>query len=286
MTQPLTFAELLTDATAILREAGIDGARHDGRLLLLAAAKMRSTDLILAEDDQVSPELQARYLSYVARRAAREPVSLILGEVDFLGHHFRTDERALAPRQDSEVLVSRALEWARDRDAGMLVDLGTGSGCLILSFLAEKPGWRGVALDKSGEALSLARENTKALGVSDRVTFIEGGWEAASDALKTADLVISNPPYIRSDVMRTLDPEVLQHDPHLALDGGPDGLVAYRDIVNLLEQTIRRGTKLLFEIGFDQSDALQALLSQKNFTGFAVHKDFSGHNRVVEADYP
>ena len=281
MSTPPTHRELLKAGISRLKAAGIDGGREDARFLLFEAAGISSGEFIMCEHDPVDAGTVSAFEAMIERRLNREPVSLIIGHTDFMGQSFLTDVRALAPRGDSERLVEMALELTADRSEGRIVDLGTGSGCLILSFLSERPGWTGTGLDLSPDALSLTRENAERLRLGDRLTLIEGSWAAAEEALSDADLVLSNPPYIVSDVIDTLDPEVREHDPMLALDGGEDGLTAYRDIIALCETALSPGTPLLFEIGYDQAESVSALLSGHSFAELEVGKDFSGHNRVV-----
>lgn len=280
---PKTYSAWLGWAVSELGRAGVDGPRLDAKLLLLKAAGIDSAELIMKSDAILPADIAGDFQAVISRRMAGEPVSLILGEVEFMGLTFRTDARALAPRQDSERLVELALERSEGQGEGRVVDLGTGSGCLILSFLHYREGWRGTALDKSVEALSLAKENAEALSLSSRLDFIQGSWPAAENALRKADLVISNPPYIPTTDIEGLAPEVRNYDPALALDGGADGFVAYRAIIALLEETIRPGVRVLMEIGFDQAEGLGLLFKRHGFADFEVHKDFSGHNRVVEA---
>lgn len=280
----LTYQQLFDLARTKLLAAGIEEARLDARQLLLHAFGFTGSDFILKSDELVPEASVSAYQVMIDRRAAREPVSLILGEVEFMGLTFSTDKRALAPRQDSERLVELALERTERQETGQIVDLGTGSGCLILSFLHYRVGWTGIGLDISEEALSLAAENASRLGMSDdRVSWHLGSWESLEDQLKMSDLVISNPPYIQDADIPNLAPEVRKHDPRLALAGGEDGLNAYRSILTLLAACLKPGARFAFEIGFDQADALKYLTSRHGFAEFAVHKDFSGHDRVVEA---
>lgn len=277
-----TYGQLLAFGIDALKSASIEDARIEARHLFFHAAGFEAADLILKSEDIAPEDIISRFEAMIARRKNREPASLILGEVEFMGLTFRTDERALAPRVDSERLVECALSVSDGVSGGKIVDLGTGSGCLLLTFLQMRKDWSGVALDKSEDALSLARENAENLGLAARVNWIMGDWGAAEAALCEADLVISNPPYIPAAVVDTLSPEVRNHDPRLALDGGEDGLDAYRDILALLKRTLKPGARFIFEIGYDQGEALKTLFSEHGFAEFAVHKDFSGHNRVVE----
>ena len=245
-----TYRELLKSGISRLEAAGIDGAREDARFLLFEAARISPGEFIMFEHDGVEAGKVSAFEAMIERRLTREPVSLIIGHTDFMGLSFLTDERALAPRGDSERLVEMALELTADRSEGRIVDLGVGSGCLILSFLSERPGWTGTGLDLSPDPLSLTTENAERLGLSARLSL--------------------------------LDPEVRDHDPMLALDGGEDGLNAYRDIITVCEKALSSGTPLLFEIGYDQAEAVSGLLSGHSFAELEVGKDFSGHNRVVK----
>lgn len=281
MSTGLTYRGLLLRAASQLDAAGIEGAREDAKFLLFEAAGISSSDFIMREQDVVDDTLAALFDKMIERRKNREPVSLIIGHVDFMGLSFLTDERALAPRSDSERLVEAALSLTESVEQGVVVDLGTGTGCLLQSFLHYRPRWRGTAVDLSPDALSLARENAVRVGVQNRVAFIEGSWEAGREAISQADIVMSNPPYIVSDVMKTLDPEVLNHDPHLALDGGEDGLDAYRAITSLCDDSLKAGAWLAFEIGYDQGKAVEKLMDGHGFAELTILKDFSGHDRVV-----
>tara|TARA_X000000950_G_scaffold55673_1_gene66874 strand:- start:32179 stop:33039 length:861 start_codon:yes stop_codon:yes gene_type:complete len=277
----LTYRGLLQRGASQLDEAGIDGAREDAKFLLFEAAGISSSDFIMREQDVVDDTLAALFDKMIERRKNREPVSLIIGHVDFMGLSFLTDERALAPRSDSERLVEAAMSLTEGVEQGSGVDLGTGTGCLLQSFLHYRPRWTGTAVDLSPDALSLARENAVRVGVQERVTLLKGSWEVGREAISQADVVMSNPPYIVSDVMKTLDPEVLNHDPHLALDGGEDGLDAYRAITSLCDDSLKVGAWLAFEIGYDQGMAVEKLLGGHGFAELTILKDFSGHDRVV-----
>ena len=279
----MTYRELLVEGCRALAKAEIVDGAGDAKALLLAAAQFDASDFILNEDSKTPQDVIARFDGFIKRRIERQPVSLILGSVDFFGLTFQTDKRALAPRFDSETLVAAALEVSESADRGKIVDLGVGSGCLILSFLANRPNWTGTALDKSSDALSLAKENADRLGLTGQITFLDGEWPVAATEISHADIVISNPPYIKTAVLSSLEPEVTDHDPLIALDGGADGLDAYRSIIDLVSNVGRPGLNLLFEIGFDQGEDLKALFLENNFKGFTVLNDFSGHNRVVHA---
>lgn len=279
----MTFDELVRAATRTLAQAEIANARGEARSLIMFAADRAENDFILISEDPVAEDVQATFDALIDRRLAREPLSSILGRIGFMGRNFISDARALTPRMDSERLVEAALEVANGTQTGRLVDLGAGSGCLMLSFLHHAPGWVATGLDLSSDALSLARENAEALLLTSRVRWLEGSWDVACAAIAEADIVISNPPYIESEVMRSLEPEVLNYDPELALDGGEDGLDAYRAIIELCGKVMRSGSVILFEIGYDQGNTVPQLLSGHDFASITVLKDYSGHDRVVKA---
>lgn len=214
----------------------------------------------------------------LARRLAREPLQHILGHTWFYGLEILTDRRALIPRPDSECVVEAALERLPEGRALNLADLGTGTGCLLAALLSQRPMARGVAIEASPEAASLARENFSALGLAARAELFEGSW-ADWAGWGSVDLVISNPPYIASEVIAGLDPEVRDHDPHAALDGGPDGLAAYRQIIALAAAGLKSGAWLVLESGFDQRAAITGLLASHGFAEIAAGRDLGGNDR-------
>lgn len=279
----MTHEEALRAASRALADAGIPDARGEARWLLMGACDLDYSAFISVADLPISDAEKLAFDHFIQRRLSREPVSSILGHTDFMGLSFRTDKRALAPRVDSERLVEASLAATNGREAGRVVELGVGSGCLILSFLHNRPGWTGFGLDLSPDALALAQENSEALSLAGRVSWLEGSWRAAADEIASADIVISNPPYIPSEVVRGLDPEVRDHDPILALDGGKDGLDAYKEIVVLCGKWMQTGALIFLEIGFDQGITVPELLSGQDFAEITVLKDCSGHNRVVKA---
>jgi len=265
-------AELGADATPAL----------DARLLVAGALGIAPDRLVLTEDRALS-EAEIRAIdAAIERRIAGEPVARILGEKEFWGLTFQLAEATLVPRPDTETLVEATLAWI-DRTHGRdkplrIVDIGTGSGAILIALLSELPHATGLGVDLSEQAARAARANAERLGVADRSLFIRGSWGESS---APADVIVSNPPYIRSGVIQTLDREVRDHDPMMALDGGDDGLDAYRAIAADLDRLMRSDGAAFFEIGFDQGQALLALAAQAGFEA-AVHADLAGHDRVVE----
>jgi release factor glutamine methyltransferase len=275
-----TYQELLRDGADRLREAGIEEAGHEVRLMLMAASSLSRTGLISAEPDAVPDEVAVRFDEMLRKRQTRQPLQHILGSTEFYGLEFICDGRALIPRPDSEVVVEAALRRIPEGEAMIVADLGTGTGCLLAATLANRPRVRGVGVEASPQAASLARENLTRLKLQDRATVFEGSWADWPD-WQTADLVISNPPYIASSEIAGLAPEVRAHDPVSALDGGEDGLLAYREIVELARVYLKPGAWLVFEIGHDQKKAVSGLLELTEFTEIGASKDLGGNDRAV-----
>lgn len=273
-----TIAEALAQATARLAAAGVEAPRRDARLLL-ATHLDRDEAWLIANDgeDIVSPEAYDRL---VDRRAAREPVSRIVGRREFWSLDFEIAPDVLDPRADSECVVETAL-GALANPAGRyrIVDIGTGSGCLLLSLLYERPGARGLGTDLSLAALHCASANAVRLGIGARARFVRCDWATAIDS--PVDLLISNPPYIPRDEIAGLAPEVRQFDPELALIGGDDGLDAYRAILTDAPRLLRHGGTVVLEIGAGQSQAVGSLLRSAGFADVSEHRDLAGHVRAI-----
>ncbi|MEN8875855.1 MULTISPECIES: peptide chain release factor N(5)-glutamine methyltransferase [unclassified Hyphomonas] len=275
----------MAEGAAQLRKAGIDTSRLEARWLLAHAAGCQSSDLIARGGGNVSDEINSAYSNSILRRAAREPLQHIIGSTEFFGLEFLSDGRALIPRPDSEILVEAALARIPDNAPVFIADLGTGSGCLLSAILANRPLATGEGVEASQDAAELAEENLSRLGLSDRASIHNGPW---SDWQKwgAADLIISNPPYIVSAEMAGLMPEVRDHDPAAALDGGPDGLNAYREIVGLAAGRMKPGGWLVFEIGYDQRLSVGALLETAGFEAITCLKDLGGNDRAIAAQHP
>lgn len=273
-------SQLLAEATRRLRAAGIEAPQREARLLMGLAANMSTAELIAKDQEPVPGELAAMYGAMVNKREARIPFQHIAGHTQFFGHKFMCDDRALVPRPDSEIVVETALELLPRGRGVHVADLGTGSGCLLISILLERGGMTGVGVDADGGAASLAIQNVRYHDIEGRAEILVMPW-ARWKGWADVDLIISNPPYIVSDVISTLSDEVRLHDPAKALDGGADGLDAYREIVSLAASEMKPGSWLVFEIGYDQDEAVKALLSAAHFTDIGGRKDLSGLDRVV-----
>ncbi|WP_457089250.1 peptide chain release factor N(5)-glutamine methyltransferase [Microvirga sp. P5_D2] len=275
-----TRAQALKELRQILAQAGFETAALDARLLLLTALGISATDLVIHPDASLTPQHEQILADFTRRRLAHEPVARIVGEREFWGLPFRLSPETLVPRPDTETVVATVLELLPNRQAAMrIVDFGTGSGCILVSLLHELPQATGLGIDLSESALRTARENAWVNGVGERSCFAASRW---ADALSGSfDLIVSNPPYIASPVISTLDEEVRRHDPLLALDGGRDGLAPYRILLGEAERLLAPGGLLAVEIGYDQEEALRSLAGANGLETLRVAHDLSGHPRCV-----
>ena len=267
-------------ATARLKAGRIDSPSIDARLLLEVATGAGRADILTDPYRALTPEQQATLDGYVERRLKREPVSRILGKKGFWKIMLNVTPDVLSPRPDTEAILDVVMLAFAPHQAFTLIDLGTGSGAILLATLAERARARGVGTDISFEALAVARDNAASLDLDGRCDFLRTEW-AAGMADHSFDLVVSNPPYIPSDDIDGLDPEVRDHDPRLALDGGPDGLQAYRDLAPEILRILKPGGIFAVEIGWDQGPQVKALFEAQGFADVIVVKDLSDRDRVV-----
>jgi release factor glutamine methyltransferase len=258
----MALQELRAAAVKRLRAAGIEAPEFDVRILLKLALGLDDAGLVSAGRAPISAQEQACFDRLIARRMAGEPIARIAGEKEFWSRSFKLDADTLVPRPETETLVEVALSIFPGRNVELRVlDLGTGSGILLAAILLERPCAIGVGVDRSEAALRIARENLKGLGLGDRAQFIRGDWSAA---LATRfDLIVANPPYIASTEIATLSREVRDHDPRLALDGGADGLDAYRAIIAELPQLLSARGAAILELGIGQEEAVTLLARAK-----------------------
>ncbi|QTC87381.1 peptide chain release factor N(5)-glutamine methyltransferase [Brevundimonas pondensis] len=267
-------------AQARLKAAGIDSPSIDARLLLEASTGAGRVDILTDPYRVVDADKIAVLDAMIERRLKREPVSRILGKKGFWKIMLNVTPDVLSPRPDTETLLDVIVRAFPPHRAFEMVDLGTGSGAILLATLMERAGARGVGTDISTEAIAVARENAANLDLDGRCTFIRTDW-AAGFADDSFDLVVSNPPYIPTGDIPGLDPEVREHDPHLALDGGPDGLQPYRDLAPEIARILRPEGVFAVEIGWDQGAAVKALFEAAGFTDVKVVKDLGDRDRVV-----
>jgi release factor glutamine methyltransferase len=274
---PDRLAGLLAAATARLKAAGCDTPTLDARLLLQAAAGFTREELILGPDRQLSPAELARFEDFVARRGRHEPVSRILGEREFYGRSFIVTPATLDPRPDTETLIDAAFPLMPP--GARILDLGTGTGAIAVTLLAERPDASGVATDLSPEALDVAARNAARNGVADRLQFLQGAWY--SPVHGGFDLIVSNPPYIPAGDIAGLDADVRDFDPVLALAGGADGLDAYRAIASGAAAHLDAGGHVLVEIGAGQAEDVTAVFAENGFLLASRHGDLGGHVRCL-----
>ncbi|MCW5737271.1 MAG: peptide chain release factor N(5)-glutamine methyltransferase [Enhydrobacter sp.] len=282
-----TYDALLRDAAVALTAAGIGNARFEARLLLAHACGL-SIEQLIARGPEAAPDgLPTALRSLAARRIAREPMAYILGEREFWGRPFKVSPSVLVPRPDSETVIEAVLGLLPDRTiAWRILDLGVGSGCLLLTLLREYPQASGTGLDASQDALAVAQHNAEALGVSDRARMVAGDWRKPgwSDALGPPfDLVVANPPYIDSGAIEALMPEVARFEPRLALDGGADGLDAYRRLADAGPGLLAAGGHFVVEVGAGQARRVQCLFTSAGLMLLPLWKDLGGIERVVAA---
>jgi len=272
----------LRQATAALKAAGCDSPRLDAVLLLAEATGLAPDRVRIETDRDIAPEAEARFNALLARRTARQPMAQILGRREFWSLTFRVTPDVLDPRPDSETLVAAVLERVANRQAKLrLLDFGTGSGCLLLSLLHELPEAHGLGIDQSEAALVVARGNAASLGLDARATFQLGDWGSGLEG--AFEIVISNPPYIESGTIAALAPEVARHEPLSALDGGADGLEAYRRLIPDAARLLAPDGLVALEIGQGQETAVAALLERAGFGAVAMAADLGGTIRTLLA---
>jgi release factor glutamine methyltransferase len=280
---------LLRDAAVALTTAGIDNARFEARLLLAHAGGVTSEWLIAHGDEVAEPAVAEAVRAFTARRVRREPMAYILGAREFWGLPFKVSPAVLVPRPDSETLIEAALALMPGRtEPWRILDLGVGSGCLLLTLLREFPNARGVGMDASPAALAVAEANAAALGVGARVSLVDGDWQEPGWAGRLGgpfDLLVSNPPYIETNAIEGLMPDVARFEPRLALDGGEDGLSAYRAIAGEAAGLVVPGGRLLVEAGEGQADEISAFFSSAGFAVGPLWKDLGGIDRIVAATH-
>ncbi len=277
-----TLVAAWTGARKTLEAAGIDSPAIDARLLLEVAAGVSRIDIVTDPYRELSAQQQASFDDYVARRTRREPVSHIIGRKGFWKIMLGVNTQVLTPRPDTEVIVDLVLAaYPQDRHFSLL-DLGVGSGAVALAILSERPHAKALGVDLSEEALAVARDNAANLGLGNRLALLRGDWtEGLADT--SFDLVVSNPPYIPTAEIDTLDPEVKDHEPRLALDGGEDGLDAYRLLAPEALRVLRPDGLVAFEIGHTQADDVTAIFRDAGALDIRVHRDLAQRDRVVTA---
>lgn len=277
-------AQALRNAKKQLSDAGIEGYQLDARLLMQYVLKISQEDLMTSLDDPLSKPEYEMFLNFVEKRLVGWPVSKIIGHKEFFGHRFDVSEAVLDPRPDTEILVEELVKVvkARGQEEVKILDLGTGSGCILISLLKELPQATGVGVDQSKEAIALAQSNAESLHVDGRLRLYTEDWEDFIGRVdEEFDYIVSNPPYIPTEEIRKLSKEVKNFDPIPALDGGKDGLDAYRFLFKHLNKLILPQGIIFFEIGYNQLNDVERIAETNRVAIIEVYKDLAGYNRVI-----
>lgn len=277
----MTYGQLYAYGVDELTKADILEAKLDARLLLEYVCHTDRNELLVHRDEERSSIEEEFYRMVIQKRTSRMPLQYIIGEQEFMGLTFKVNEHTLIPRQDTEILVEECMRHLHD---GMRVlDMCTGSGCILLSLMKYSNECEGIGADVSEGALKVAERNAEMLGLKN-AGFVQS--DLFENINGTFDMIVSNPPYIASDVIETLMPEVREYEPLQALDGMKDGLFFYRKIINEAVKYMNTGARLFFEIGYDQGEAVSKLMKDAGFCDVKVVKDYAGLNRVVKGIYP
>lgn len=280
MTAALQVSEALYFASLRLKAAKVDTAALDARLLMQEALHCAPEDLIRDPNQPLSEEAHEQFCALVDRRAAREPISQILGRRGFWRHEFTVTSDVLTPRPETEVIIEEVLKHEKDLDAPLrMLDLGTGSGCLLISLLSEYVNATGVGVDISLKALAVARHNAKISGMGSRAKWQRGNWADGVD--EAFDVIVCNPPYIPEPHLHTLDPEVREYEPHHALFAGEDGLACYHVLALQLKPLMKRDGVALFEVGAGQAEEVAKIFADAGLQVKAPVADLAGIPRVV-----
>lgn len=272
----MTAIQLIRRGEEKLASAGVEEAKQDAWLLFSFVTGYDRTEYFLNRDSEIDPAQEQKYEEFIGKRKKRIPLQYLTNEAYFMGHRFYVDERVLIPRQDTEVLVERVSKLVKEGDR--ILDMCTGSGCIILSLLLGTRAGSGIASDVSMEALAVARRNARGLQV-ENIEFVQGNLFENIEG--QFDVIVSNPPYIRTAVVEELMPEVLEHEPRLALDGREDGLYFYREITSNALNYLKKDGYLCYEIGYDQGTQVKELLESAGFEEVFVYQDLAGLDRVV-----
>ncbi|OQX28306.1 MAG: protein-(glutamine-N5) methyltransferase, release factor-specific [Desulfobacteraceae bacterium IS3] len=279
-----TILEILKWASPYFASRNIDTPRLDAEILLSHALQCKRIDLYLRYDQPLCKNELALFKSLIKRRISREPVAYIVGKKDFWSLELEITGDVLIPRPETECVVETAISLLPPDVPKRILEIGTGSGAIVLALASEQPGNVFFASDRSVKAVEIARKNAFRNNLGERVHFFAGDWFAPLRTdMPLFDMILSNPPYIRRGMIPQLAPEICKYEPSAALDGGPDGLAALRHIIRSAYSYLADGGHLLLEIGYDQKDAVQKIAAGCGYyEDISVIKDYGGHDRVVQ----
>ncbi len=275
-----TIRNALEEGAARLKTAGVDESRNQANLLLMHVLDRDRTFLLAHREENLSQDVLDQYRSLVARSAEGYPLQYLTGRQQFFKVDFEVTPDVLIPRPETELIVEVGIEILKNEAAPFFADLGTGSGAIAISLLQELPQARGIAVDVSSAALEVAKRNAQRHEVIDRLQFIKSDLFSAMDSKDRFDLIVSNPPYIPANELNHLQPEV-RHEPQAALDGGPDGLAVIRRLLKAAPDFLSAGGHLVFEIGFNQHEAVKTLIDHALWELIEFRKDLQGIPRTV-----
>ena len=275
--------QLIKDSVAALISQGVETSALEIKLLL---SEILGCDVssVLFYEHLLTPQQQKQFDEFINLRKNYAPVDKIIGQKGFYKYDFCVTADVLSPRPDTEIMVEAAIEGAKRANCSKVLELGVGSGCIILSLLAEDKKIRGVGVDISKKALDVATKNAEQLGVLERIKFVQADWfvsDFISQIGQKFDMIVSNPPYIPSSEIATLDKEVKNYDPHCALDGGPDGMTSYRRIAQIVPDMLFSGGRVYLEVGEGQAEEVALIFKNQGFTLEEIRKDLSGIKRCV-----
>ena len=278
----MLISEALEFAKNNLKKQGIDSFGIDALLILCHSLVCTKEKIIFNPNLALTPDEESKFLANLKRRESREPISHILGKREFFGFDFTVSKDVLDPRADSESLIELALETFPDKDENLeILELGVGSGCLILTLLKLFPNCAAVAVDQSPKALEMAKKNAKNLEIANRIKLLKSDWFSNLDAAQKFDLIISNPPYIESQQIELLEAEVKNFEPRAALDGGDDGLDCYRDIAGNAGKFLKDSGFLILEIGRGQEEDVKEIFTQAGLKFVKEKQDLAGIIRAL-----
>ena len=278
----LIISQVLEEAKSKLIFANKSEYTVDAEWLMCEVTGLSRTMLSLEGDSALDGDAYSKFSLMLKKRLEGIPLQYILGVQSFYGYEYYVNEHVLIPRFETEELVERAVKWARENGATKLLDVCTGSGCIGLTMLKECENMTGTLVDLSAEALKVAEKNRKELGLDDRAQLVQSDLFTAVN-LRSVDMILSNPPYIQTDVIEGLSVEVKSAEPYMALDGGDDGLLFYRKITHEAKEFLRDGGLLIYEIGHNQMDAVKKIFEEEGYSDIEGFQDMSGKDRIVQA---